>query len=173
MQLIYFRWESQPQSTMQWPLPLQSLTQELHFSATSLLHLEKSDEEAQAFSVMLVWAFAESESAAKAAANATRSLGDIIMNLTAWSYLPIESEWIDSRKLVDAQSNTMSLPLDPGDVAESLYHGVCAKQPAEKCPGSRSLRSVNGLCCTPGGRSLKTELSWHRWQGRANKQPCR
>lgn len=78
MQLIYFWWDSQPQSTTQLPLPLQFRTQELHLSATSLLHLEYSDEEAQSLSVMFVWALARPERAATVAADAKRNLDNIV-----------------------------------------------------------------------------------------------
>ena len=78
MQLIYFWWDSQPQFTTQLPLPLQFRTQELHLSATSLLHLEYSDEEAQSLSVMFVWALARPERAATVAADAKRNLDNIV-----------------------------------------------------------------------------------------------
>lgn len=78
MQLIYFWWESQPQSTAQLPLPLQPRMQELHLSATSLLHFEYSDVEAQSFSVMFVWALARPESAATVATDARRNLDSIV-----------------------------------------------------------------------------------------------
>lgn len=55
--------------------------QELHLSATSRLHLEYSDEEAQSESVMLVWALAKPESVARAAADAKRNLVDSMIDL--------------------------------------------------------------------------------------------
>lgn len=78
MQLIYCWWELQPQSTAQLPLPLQPRMQELHLSATSLLHFEYSDVEAQSFSVMFVWAVARPESATTVAADARRNLDNIV-----------------------------------------------------------------------------------------------
>jgi hypothetical protein len=50
--------------------------QELHLLETSELHFLYSDEEAQALSVILVWALARPAKAARAAADATKKLVD-------------------------------------------------------------------------------------------------
>lgn len=47
-------------------------------SATSLLHFEYSDVEAQSFSVMFVWAVARPDSATTVAADARRNLDNIV-----------------------------------------------------------------------------------------------
>jgi hypothetical protein len=59
--------------------------QELHLLETSELHFLYSDEEAQAFSVILVWALARPARAARAAADATKKLVDGMVEIVEYN----------------------------------------------------------------------------------------
>jgi hypothetical protein len=95
--------------------------QELHLLETSELHFLYSDEEAQALSVILVWALARPARAARAAADATKKLVDGMVEIVD-SAICIETIYIYGFRIHDQIDCSRSRSSRSGwDSPASLY----------------------------------------------------